>query len=67
MMKPENYIVSIHRRDADDPDHLMGIVQGMETGHRWAFCNVAELVQLLVGQEHQLSALQVTCKRRSTD
>ncbi len=43
----DTYIVRIYRRDARDPQQIVGRVEDAESGDRRTFHNVSELVCLL--------------------
>ncbi len=43
----ENYIVRIYRRDANDPNHVIGTVEHAETRERSSFHSLAALIGLL--------------------
>jgi hypothetical protein len=50
------YIVRIYRRDARDPQQIVGRVEDAESGDRQTFHNASELVRLLGGRGAEASA-----------
>ena len=43
----ENYIVRIYRRDSDQPDSIVGLVESVETGEIQSFHSVSELTEII--------------------
>jgi len=47
----ENYIVRIYRRDDDDPDAVMGVVESVEHDRQQTFDSIEALSSLLASTD----------------
>ncbi len=54
----DTYIVRIYRRDARDPQQIVGRVEDAESGDSRTFHNASELVRLLEGRGAEVSVAQ---------
>ncbi len=64
------YIIKIYRRSTDDPHSLVGQIENVDKGHKHAFHNTQELVNLLSlpsEPDNQTRAAQITIKTETKD
>lgn len=47
----QTYVVRIYRRDANDLENLIGIIEEVETGSKYEFRNLEELIAVLTGSQ----------------
>lgn len=45
-MSLETYVVRIYRRNGDNVERIVGVVENVETGETWKFVSVQELVSI---------------------
>ena len=50
----DNYIIRIYRRDEEEPNEVVGVVELVETEKKQKFKNMDELVRILRGPKGKL-------------
>lgn len=45
-MSLETYVVRIYRRNSDNVERIVGVVENVETGETWKFVSLQELVSI---------------------
>ncbi len=64
------YVIKIYRRNKDDPHALVGQIENVDKGHKHAFHNTQELLNLLnlpSAPDNQSRAAQGTIKSKIKD